>query len=31
MDNEQFALFLEEIKKIEELLKQILNKIGSYT
>jgi len=31
MDNEQFAIFLEEIKKIQELLKQILEKTGSYT
>ena len=31
MDNEQFAIFLEELKKIQELLKQILDKVGSYT
>ena len=31
MDNEQFAIFLEEIKRIQELLKQILDKVGSYT
>ena len=31
MDKEQFAIFLEELKKIQELLKQILEKTGSYT
>jgi len=31
MDNEQFAILLEEIKKMQELLKEILKKEGSYT
>lgn len=31
MDNKQFAIFLEELKKIEDLLQKILDKEWSYT